>query len=111
MGIGLIVSVVIGKPFLQLLAKKQNLLTNVHPSIRPYMEASFKGMTFRIGIFFLLHTGLATWAALEWSTRAWALLKGVGFTASFVLYMLVETLWMRRQTRKRFFQPKSYKVR
>ena len=53
-------------------------------------------MTARLGVFFAARTrGLATWAALKWSTAAWAALKGVGFTVSVVLYMVVESAYLR----------------
>lgn len=57
------------------------------------------GLSLRMGFFFALHALLATWAALRWSTNAWALLKGLGFTGSFILYMFAETLWLRKKIR------------
>lgn len=97
MAVLLIGSVIVGKPFLALMAEKQNMYAQIPEPLHPVFRSRFKGMTFRIGIFFLLHAILATWAAVEWSTRAWALLKGVGFTASMILYMLVEMLFLRRK--------------
>lgn len=55
------------------------------------------GLAFRIGLFFAVHAVLATWAAFDWSTTAWATLKGIGFTVSFILYMLLEAVWMRKK--------------
>ncbi len=65
-------------------------------SFPPALNQRMNGMCFRMGIFFALHAGLATWAAFYWSTTAWALLKGLGFTGSFVVYMLLEGITMRR---------------
>lgn len=101
MGLVLVGSVLIGRPVLLILARKQNVMANIPAPIQNLMNQSFSGLTLRVGIFFLLHAGLATWAALSWSTRAWALLKGVGFTVSLILYMLAEMLILRRRISKR----------
>lgn len=70
------------------MAKKQEL-----PQI---LENRFAGVTFRLGIFFLLHSVLAAYAAFFWSTRAWALLKGVGLTLTMLLYLGIEVVNIRR---------------
>lgn len=88
-------SVLIRKPFLLMMAKKQNMFATVPDLVREHMEKTFSGLTFRIGLFFLLHAVLATWAALHWSTRAWAILKGVGFTGSLFVYMGLEIVVMK----------------
>lgn len=59
----------------------------------PYL----KGLCFRIGVFFALQAVLAVHAALHWSTEAWALLKGIGLTVGFVIYMGIEFLVLRRR--------------
>ncbi len=87
----LLVSVFMGKPLLAVMAKKQGL---------PVPENIFRGVTIRIAIFFLLHAVLASYAALYWSTRAWAFLKGVGFTVSFLLYMVGEGFFLRSRIRQ-----------
>ena len=69
------------------------------PELAEPIRAKMSGMTVRIGIFFLLHAALATWAALHWSTQAWVFLKGFGFTGSMVVYMIVEALFLRRGIR------------
>ncbi|NBX76937.1 MAG: intracellular septation protein [Proteobacteria bacterium] len=76
------------KPLLVTMAKKQEL-----PQI---LENRFAGVTFRLGIFFLLHSVLAAYAAFFWSTRAWALLKGVGLTLTMLLYLGIEVVNIRR---------------
>lgn len=95
----LIGSVLIKKPFLAMMAEKQNMFAQVPEQFHQVFRKRFSGMTFRIGVFFLLHAALATWAAVYWSTRAWAILKGVGFTGSMVLYMVVEMFFIRRKLR------------
>ena len=87
-------SVIFNKPLLVALAEKQR--QNIHPAMKPFMKA----LTFRIGCFFAAHAVLATWAAFKWSTEAWAILKGVGFTLSMVLYMVVEGYYLRTRARK-----------
>ncbi|OFZ36835.1 MAG: hypothetical protein A2070_06845 [Bdellovibrionales bacterium GWC1_52_8] len=101
MALVLIGSVLIGRPlmaiFMEKATKQQGLqldLKNLSPALA--------GMTVRIGIFFGLHAALATWAALHWSTAAWALLKGVGFTVSAIVYVLIESLVLRRKIRYSF---------
>jgi intracellular septation protein len=79
-------SIIIKKPFLKEMASKQM------PDLPAPMLDFFGQITFRLGIFFLIHAALATWAAFEWSTINWALLKGVGLTVSFLLYLAIE-MW------------------
>lgn len=90
-------SVVAGKPFLVMMARKQGLFSRFPDALHAPLEKIFGGFTFRLGLFFLAHALLATWAAVHWSTRAWAILKGVGFTATLVGYMVLETLVMRKR--------------
>jgi intracellular septation protein len=87
-------SLIIKKPLLVVLAEQQG------QSFPPAVKARMKGMTFRVGLFFLIQTALAVWSALYWSTTAWALLKGVGLTVSFIIYLVLEALYMRRQVQK-----------
>ncbi|OFZ31318.1 MAG: intracellular septation protein [Bdellovibrionales bacterium RIFCSPHIGHO2_01_FULL_40_29] len=82
------------KPFMKLMIEKQN------PTAPDFLKDRMSGMTLRLGIFFLLHAMIATWAAFFWSTEHWALLKGVGITISMIVYMAAEIIWMRRQLRK-----------
>jgi len=100
MAVILIGSVLLGKPFLLLMAQKQKALPPPESPATPLIIAAYKGLTFRIGLFFLAHTVLAVWAALHWSTRNWALLKGVGFTASLFAYIFIEAILLRRRIRK-----------
>ncbi|MBC7420046.1 MAG: septation protein IspZ [Bdellovibrio sp.] len=79
------------KPFLVMVIEKQN------PEAPDFLKASLSGMTFRMSFFFLAHALLATWAAFEWSTEAWAILKGVGLTVSMFVYMIFEVLWARKK--------------
>jgi len=90
-------SVILGKPFLVMMADKQNLWSRVPEAARPGVRDAFRGFTLRAGIFLLAHAVLATWAAFAWSTRAWMLLKGVGFTGSFIVYAIAESFMMRRR--------------
>ncbi|WP_413568308.1 inner membrane-spanning protein YciB [Bdellovibrio sp. HCB117] len=87
-------SVVIGKPLLVYLAEQQG------HQFPDFIKDKMKGITVRSGLFFAIHTGLAIWAALAWSTSAWALLKGLGVTISFVLYLIMEGILLRRAVLK-----------
>lgn len=86
----LIVSWFMKKPFLVLMVEKQN------PQAPDFLKARLSGMTFRLSLFMLAHAILATWAAFDWSTEAWALLKGVGVMASMFIFMGGEILMARR---------------
>jgi intracellular septation protein A len=97
MAIILVGSVAIQKPLLVSMGEKQGTFTQIRPEARPIIHKNLKGMTARLGLFFLAHSALATWAAFYWSTRAWALLKGVGFTGSMIVYLVIETLFLRRR--------------
>lgn len=83
-------SCLIKKPLLVVLAEKQG------QKFKDSIKQKLVGVTWRTGLFLAVHTGLAVWAALEWSTTNWALLKGLGFTLSFVVYLAIEVFYMRR---------------
>lgn len=83
-------SVILGKPLLSYLAEQQG---HQLPEI---IKSRMKGITFRSGLFFAIHAGLAVWAALAWSTTSWALLKGIGLTVSFILYLFAEGFLLRK---------------
>ncbi|MCM2323974.1 MAG: septation protein IspZ [Oligoflexia bacterium] len=87
-------SVLAGRPLMSLMAEKQ-LPAHAAPAAVARFRSLMGGMTVRFGAFFGAHASLATWAAFEWSTRAWGLLKGVGFTVSFLVYVLAEGLLLR----------------
>ena len=84
----------IKKPFLKLMIQKQN------PDAPQFLKDRMSGMTLRFSLFMLAHALLATWAAFEWTTEAWALLKGVGLTVSTVVFMIAEVLWTRFKIKK-----------
>lgn len=77
------------KPLLVELSKKQN------PDLPEKALRFLAGVNWRCGFFFFIHSAIATWAALEWSTQAWAVLKGLGVTLSFVLYLIAEVFVFR----------------
>lgn len=67
------------------------------PALQPFL----RGLCFRTGLFFALQAALATHAAFFWSTEAWVLLKGVGVTVSFVIYLGIELIFLRQRLRPR----------
>lgn len=83
-------SCLIKKPLLVVLAEKQG------QQLPDLVKGKLNGVTWRTGFFFAVHTGLAVWAALAWSTTNWALLKGLGLTLSFILYLGAEVFYLRR---------------
>lgn len=87
-------SLILGKNMIAYLAEQQG------QKLPEILIARMKGLTFRIGLFFAIHAILAVWAAYSWTTTNWALLKGVGLTVSFILYMVFEGLGMRRSVIK-----------
>lgn len=92
----------IKKPLLKWMMEQQK------QEIPEAIKSRFSGMTFRLGIFFAIHTGLAVWAAYDWSSTNWALLKGVGLTASMFVYMFFEALAIRRQVQANIRNEKTY---
>ncbi len=102
-------SYILKKPFLLIIAKKQNLFLSMTTHTKELVEHSFSSLTLRISLFFFIHTVLAFWAALSWSTRMWALLKGVGFTISLILYLLIEALILRKKIQKNFYSYERFK--
>lgn len=87
-------SVLLKKPLLVFLGEQQG------HQFPPELKSRMTGFTFRLGIFFAIHAVIATWAAFDWSTTAWALLKGVGLTVSFIAYLVIEVLFLRRSIQK-----------
>lgn len=87
-------SLALGKPFLLVMAEQQKI------NLPPELLSEFPKITFRLGIFFLLHTGLAIWAAFRWSTTHWALLKGIGLTVSMIIYLFAEVFYIRLKLKK-----------
>ena len=96
MGFALLGTWIAKKPLLVSLMKRQGALNRVPSVAAQIVEARFSQMTFRLALFFLAHAVLATYAAFFWSTRAWGILKGVGFTVSLILYMVCEMFFIRR---------------
>lgn len=87
-------SCLIKKPLLVVLAEKQG------QQLPELVKNKLLGVTWRTGLFFGIHTGIAVWAALDWSTTNWALLKGIGLTVSFILYLLIEVFYLRQSIAK-----------
>jgi len=48
----------------------------------------------------LAHALLATYAAFFWSSESWALLKGLGLILSTILYMVLESLYLRLKIKR-----------
>lgn len=83
------------KPFLQIMAEKQN------PNMPLLLKNNLSGITLRLSFFFLAHAVIATYAAFYWSTEAWAYLKGIGLTVSMIVYMIGEMFFIRAKIRAR----------
>lgn len=88
------ISWVLKKPLLVYLAEKQG------QQFPEPLKERMSGITMRTGFFFAVHAALATWAALQWSSTNWALLKGLGLTVSFILYLGIEIILLRRSLLK-----------
>ncbi len=86
-------SVLFKKNILLMMAEKQG------QKIPEKLHSKMNAITVRLGFFFAVHTGLAIWAALSWTTAQWALLKGLGLTVSFVIYMILEMIFLRLSLR------------
>ncbi len=94
-------SLILKRPILATLAEAQGVM------LPEELKVGLKGLTFRTGIFFLLHAGLATWAAFEWTTTQWALLKGLGLTLSFIVYLVFEGIFLRRSLLRKIAEQKK----
>lgn len=90
----LLISWIMKKPFLVMMIEKQN------PEAPDFIKAQMSGMTLRLSFFMLVHAVIATWAALRWSTEAWAILKGVGLTISMIVFMVGEVFYVRLKINK-----------
>ena len=67
MALLLVGSVLVGKPFLVMMAEKQKTFERFSPPLVSVMRESFKGITWRLGFFFSVHAFLAAYAAFYWS--------------------------------------------
>lgn len=92
-------SLALKKPLLLIFVQKQasisQELLNSGSKSALLLRKALHGMTFRLGLFFAIHSLLAVWATFYWSTVAWAALKGIGLTLSLILYWVVESLVLR----------------
>lgn len=103
MGGVLIGSVILKRPLLYAMMKQQmeeKVVPTFSEKVGTTFFAALGGMTLRMGLFLWVHAGLAAWVALYGSTRVWAVLKGVGFTVSFIVYLVVESLLLRYRIAK-----------
>lgn len=85
------------KPFLVMMAEKQKTFEKMPDPVAAMMKNQFGGMNLRLGFFFLIHSIVAVYAAFFWSTRNWALLKGVGLTLSLLIYLFFEIFFLRKK--------------
>ena len=85
---------ILKKPFLKSMVEKQN------PEVPEFFKNKLSGITLRLSLFFLIQSIVATYAALYWSTEAWAILKGIGLFVSMAIYMAIEMFWIRFNLRK-----------
>lgn len=88
-------SLILKRPLLAALSEAQGV------NLPLEIKENLNGITLRTGIFFFVHAILATWAALDWTTTQWALLKGVGLTISFVVYLVGEGFYLRWSIKKK----------
>ena len=83
-----------GTPLLVSLAQKQK--TNLPDE----MLIFFGKLNLRLGFFMLGLTALSVEAAFEWSTPAWAFLKGIGGPILMVIYLTIEILIFRLRMKR-----------
>lgn len=69
------------KPLLVAMAQKQN------PNLPPMALDIMGAMNLRLSVVFYFLSALSTWAAISWSTEAWAFLKSIGVFIILFLYM------------------------
>lgn len=96
MGLACWISWGLGKPLLVVMSEKQMDFKTGDPVLVGIIKKRFTEMTWRLGLFFLVHAALATYAAFYWSTRAWALLKGLGLTVSLIALLGLEVYFLRK---------------
>jgi intracellular septation protein A len=89
-GAVLLASSLMGKPLLFELAKKQN------PDLPEIARVSLSGLNFRLSLVLFGLAAFSVHVALEWSTAAWAIFKGVGVPAVLLPYFFVEIVILRK---------------
>ncbi len=95
-----LISVWLRKSVLFLMIEKQGALARFPEAVRESMSVlfkqAFKLMTLRIAAFLAIHAVATVWVALKYSTAVWAAFKGIGFTVTFLVYVLAEGIWLRK---------------
>ena len=91
-----IVSSVLGKPFMVVLAQKQFKGMIQHPFQLIYLS----GLNLRLGFLFLLHTFVTIYAAIWLSSAAWIFVKGVLFYLLFAVFFGIEFFYSRWQVKQ-----------
>lgn len=103
LGTVLFSSVLADRPLMFEMARRQQEILMSGRGLAPEVEAKLKralsGLTGRLALFLWIQAGIGLWAALYAKTHVWAAIKGVGFTASLVVYLVVETLLLRYRIR------------
>ena len=89
-----------GKPFLLIIARKQLGQTELPPLQLSYL----RGVNWRVGLLFLLHTLVTVYAALMLSMDAWAFVKGVLFYLLFAVYCAGEFIYSRWRIKRQHEQ-------
>ncbi len=86
-----LVSSLLGKPFMVIMAEKQfgNFIQN------PLQMRYLNGLNVRIGILFVLHTAVTVYAAIWLSLSAWVFVKGILFYVFFAIFFVFEFLYSR----------------
>lgn len=95
-----VATTVMGQPLIWVLAEKQGMASRVPEAMIPHLKSFMTGLNLRIGFFFLAHAVLAAYAAFYWSTQTWAILKGVAFTISMFIYLILEVVVFRFRLKK-----------
>ena len=92
-----IVSSLLKKPIMLLLARKQ--FGDIE--FDDFQIQYFNGVNFRVGLLFLLHTLITIYAAVWMSTDAWIFVRGVLFYILFFIYFIGEFIYSRFFLRKK----------
>jgi intracellular septation protein len=91
------------RPFLVEMSKKQ--MPQFNPEQNPeqwrHIQKTLGGLNTRFGFALIGLALLSTYAAYEWSTAAWAFLKGIGAPLILFIYIGIEVWLMRRRQRQR----------
>jgi len=86
-----------GRGLMQEMIESMGQKNNLPPEI-------LKGMEGHIGWLFFVYGSFMAFVALSWSTERWLFFKTIGFYIAFLLFFLIEVIFIRHSLKKKYLE-------